>query len=215
MASVTGMTAEKIDELLGENVIAVEVDDNGQLIYTKRSGEQINAGSLTSSTAAVEQAWPVNSLFMSTVPTNPAVLLGIGTWARFGKGRTLVSLDEAQSEFDAVEETGGVKEVALTTQQIPSHTHTTPAHTHTTPAHTHTISASWYEDNVDSNGSSMRLDGWDFGSGHAQDRTGTTSSSGAGTTGEGGAGTTGATGGGAAHTNLPPYIVVYVWKRTA
>lgn len=28
-------------------------------------------------------------------------------------------------------------------------------------------------------------------------------------------GTTGSTGGGQAHNNMPPYIAVYVWKRTA
>ena len=215
MASVTGMTAEKIDELLDDTIIAVRVDENGQLIYEKRSGEEINAGSLTSPTSAVEAAHPVHSIFISTVPTNPATLLGVGTWVRFGKGRTLISLDEAQSEFDAVEETGGVKEVALTTSQIPAHTHDTVPHTHTTPAHSHAITASYNEDTVSASGSNTRMDDWYWGTAGQIDKTGNTNVSGAGETGVDAGAPTAAAGGGAAHPNLPPYVVVYIWKRTA
>src|SRR5688500_8922875 len=216
MASVTGMTAEKIDELMDDMVIGVEVDDNGQLIYTKRSGEQLNAGSLTSSTAAVEQAYPVSSLFMCTVPTSPAVLLGIGTWVRFGKGKALVGLDETLTTFDAVEETGGVKEVTLTTQQLPAHTHAIPAHTHTIPPHTHSFTASYTEGDVNGTGSSRRLDEWYWGTtGIDHDKTGTTGASAEGITGEAPAVNSGSAGGASPHTNLQPYVVVYIWKRTA
>lgn len=39
------------------------------------------------------------------------------------KGRVLVHLDSAQTEFDALGETGGAKTVTLTTAQIPAHGH--------------------------------------------------------------------------------------------
>lgn len=39
------------------------------------------------------------------------------------KGRVPVGLDSTQSEFDTLGETGGLKEVTLTTAQIPDHTH--------------------------------------------------------------------------------------------
>ena len=39
------------------------------------------------------------------------------------KGKVPVGLDSSQTEFDARGETGGVKEVTLTTAQIPNHTH--------------------------------------------------------------------------------------------
>jgi microcystin-dependent protein len=39
------------------------------------------------------------------------------------KGRIPVGLDSTQSEFDTLGETGGVKEVTLTTAQIPNHSH--------------------------------------------------------------------------------------------
>ena len=39
------------------------------------------------------------------------------------KGRIPVGLDSSQTEFDTLGETGGLKEVTLTTAQIPDHTH--------------------------------------------------------------------------------------------
>jgi len=44
------------------------------------------------------------------------------------KGRVPVGLDAAQTEFDALGETGGAKTHTLTTAQIPSHTHSVPYH---------------------------------------------------------------------------------------
>ena len=69
------------------------------------------------------EAWPIGSVFTSVVATNPATLLGYGTWASFAAGRALVGLDAGQTEFDAVEETGGAKTHTLTTAEMPSHDH--------------------------------------------------------------------------------------------
>lgn len=53
------------------------------------------------------------------------------------KGRVMCGFDSAQTEFDAVGETGGAKTFTLTTAQLPAHTHTGPSHTHTTSDHQH------------------------------------------------------------------------------
>jgi len=53
--------------------------------------------------------WPVGSIFISVVATNPAILLGFGTWVAFGTGRFLVGIDTSDADFDVVKETGGAK----------------------------------------------------------------------------------------------------------
>ena len=139
-------------------------------------------GTLTvgGNTAATLQAvYPVGSIYINAaVATNPATLLGFGTWAAFGAGRVMVGIDSTDTDFDTAEETGGAKTVTLTTSQIPSHTHTAT---------------------LMGNGEDEQQDLPAAGDNTNPSRTMTTS----------------ATGGGAAHNNVQPYIVVYMWKRTA
>lgn len=58
---------------------------------------------------AAGEAFPVGSVFIAVVATNPATLLGYGTWASFGAGRVLVGLDSGDTDFDTAQETGGSK----------------------------------------------------------------------------------------------------------
>ena len=78
-------------------------------------------------TAATVNAlvYPVGSIYTAVVATNPATLLGVGTWVAFGTGRTLVGIDTGDASFNVVEEVGGSKTDAhtLTTSEIPSHNH--------------------------------------------------------------------------------------------
>ena len=71
-------------------------------------------------------SYPVGSIFLSVVSTNPATLLGVGTWAAIGTGRVLVGINAADTDFDTVKETGGAKTVVSTgTNSLESsHTHT-------------------------------------------------------------------------------------------
>jgi len=55
------------------------------------------------------EAFPVGAVFLALVATNPASLLGYGTWAAFGAGRMLVGLNAGDADFDTVRETGGAK----------------------------------------------------------------------------------------------------------
>lgn len=98
------------------------------------SGDTLGAGDPSA-------AWPIGSVFISIVPTNPSVLLGFGTWSTFAAGRVLVGLDSGQTEFDLVEETGGAKTHTLTVAEMPTHTHTQDTHNHTQNAHGHTQDA--------------------------------------------------------------------------
>lgn len=73
--------------------------------------------------AGALQAYPVGAVYISVDFTPPSTLFG-GTWERFGKGRTLVSLDSEDTDFDTAEETIGAKTHTLDITEIPSHTHT-------------------------------------------------------------------------------------------
>jgi len=68
-------------------------------------------------------AWPVGSIFISAVSTNPATLLGFGTWSTIGAGRVLIGVDAADPDFDTALETGGAKTHTLTVNEMPAHTH--------------------------------------------------------------------------------------------
>lgn len=142
----------------------------------------------TAKAEAKSELYPVGSIYINaSVNTNPGTLLGFGTWVAFGAGRVPVGIDSTQTEFDVAEETGGAKTHTLTTSEIPSHTHR--------------ISLE--------HGTNANLGSFPPGSQYNQIRgNGTTYYDTVGAKTE-------ATGGGGAHNNLQPYIVVYMWKRTA
>ena len=124
--------------------------------------------------------YPVGSIYINAaVTTNPATLLGFGTWVAFGTGRMMVGYDASDTDFDALQETGGAKTHTLTTSELPSHTHNNPAGISPAP-----------------NANDLDITGGN----------GATVASNV---------VTDATGGGSAHNNMPPYIVAYMWRRTA
>ena len=56
-------------------------------------------------------------------PLIPLNCWGGGTWTRIAQGRTLVGLDENDSDFKTSEKTGGEKTHKLTVNEMPSHKH--------------------------------------------------------------------------------------------
>jgi hypothetical protein len=92
--------------------------------------------------------YPIGIVYTSTTSTNPATLLGFGTWAAFGTGRCLVGLDSGQTEFDALSETGGAKTVTLGVTQIPSHSHTQTDYTISTGRAAGYYGANGYENHT-------------------------------------------------------------------
>lgn len=166
----------------------------------------------TGASGDIAAAWPVGSVFTSVVSTNPATLLGFGTWSAFGAGRMIVGLDANDADYDTAEETGGAKTVALTADEMPSHTHLQDAHSHalSDPGHAHTT-----QRYPSSSGGSSGFTIDTSMSGTLADNTLSTKSATTGISVDNATATNQSTGGGAAHNNVPPYIVCYLWKRTA
>jgi len=142
--------------------------------------------------AALAAAYPVGSIYINaTSSTNPATLLGFGTWVAFGAGRVPVGLDAGNAAFDTVEETGGSADAIVV-----SHTHTA---TVTDPGHVHTLATF---DNLAGGSGGPNVRG--SGSAAATTNSAVTGISVSNST-EGSSGT---------NANLQPYIVVRMWKRT-
>ncbi len=57
----------------------------------------------------IKQEWPVGSIFLSVVTTNPSLLLGYGTWTQIAEGQMLVGFLTADPDFGTLEGTGGAK----------------------------------------------------------------------------------------------------------
>lgn len=153
--------------------------------------------------------YPVGSIYMSVNNVSPASFIG-GTWERMARGRTLIGEGTSDQTFSAGT-SNGASNVTLTTAQMPSHTHTQNSHSHRFNKGT----KNEYSANVISGyTSNARYLGWVEQSGGGGD-------SYANTTGKNTyaadytTATNQNTGSGQAHNNLPPYLVVYMWKRTA
>lgn len=150
-------------------------------------------------TAALQAVYPVGSIYINAaVTTNPATLLGFGTWTEFGSGKVIVGQDTGDTLFDTLEETGGSKDATVV-----SHTHTATS-TVTDPGHAHNFTS--YFDN----GGSHTQYGGDAG--QYATSTKTTASA---TTGISVATTVASSGSSGTNANVQPFIVVKMWKRTA
>ena len=69
-----------------------------------------------------DKVYPVGSIYISTSSANPSTIYG-GTWERYGQGKTLVGLNESETEFNTINKTGGEKTHTLTINEMPSHNH--------------------------------------------------------------------------------------------
>jgi hypothetical protein len=157
--------------------------------------------SKNSSNAVVEiagalQAYPIGAVYISVNATSPDTLFG-GTWAVFGAGRALVSLDATDTDFDTVEELQGSKTVTLSESNLPSHNHKIAAEhgggTTSTVLSSGSQTLATRQTNADTDNHDYRL-----GSTTVAPTLGKTSDVGSGT----------------AVNNIQPSIVVYMWKRT-
>ena len=124
------------------------------------------------------------------------------------RGRVPVGQDTTQTEFDIVGETGGAKEVTLTTAQIPAHAHgvNDPTHNHgiNDPGHTHYHKTEFgSNDSLVSPGQFAQIS---FTAGRVDPVS--TSGTGISINGNGTGISIQNAGGGGAHNNLQPYLVM-------
>ena len=148
--------------------------------------------------------WPVGSVFLSIVATSPATLLGFGTWSQIASGKFLVGQDGTDAAFDVAEEIGGAKTKNLAHAHAQGtlgagHTHpVNPPNTNTSTASAGATSSGSYADDITDINHTHGVDIAEFNSGAASAFTGETAGAGSAT-----------------QDILPPYFVVYCWKRTA
>ena len=140
--------------------------------------------------AALQALHPVGSIYTATVSTNPGTLFGFGTWVAYGAGRVLIG-DGGGFTAGA---TGGSADAVVV-----SHTHTATS-TVTDPGHTHTTNAQ-----------RLKVGGGISGGGTGE----TAATINSNTTGITVATTNDSAGVSGTNANLQPYVVVYMWNRTA
>ena len=172
----------------------------GTIATTQSFGNNTTAIATTAFVqAAMAALFPVGAIYTAVVSTNPATLIGFGTWTAFGAGRVMVGFDSGNALFDTAEETGGSADATL-----PTHTHTA---TSTDSGHTHTTT--WNNINDFTQGSQSP------GAEQSPDdiqgtfNIATNSSTANITT------TIASAGSSNTNANYQPYITVYMWKRTA
>lgn len=165
----------------------------------------------------IDTIYPVGSIYMSANDVDPSTLFG-GTWQRI-EDKFLLSKG---SSYTTLGDTGGSATVSLTQSQMPRHTHTQVQHTHSALDGTYFV-----ETNATSlgTGSSKRqattnTNGnfyWYSNQSSAPTIARHSSTAYATPTNKytGGSGSSESASDGASHENMPPYLVVNVWKRTA
>lgn len=198
---------------------ALTVDWSGNVDVNSTGGYSVGG------TNILELVYPVGSIYMSVNSTDPGTLFG-GTWVRLtdtfllAAGSTYAADDGTHTTA-----TGGASTVTLNEGNLPKHRHTYTAPSAGTDEHVLTVDEipAHYHSMMYSPGSSSGA-GWSW-SGSTYSWSGATES-GAGMRGAGGgkghahgipssSTKTGFTGSGTAHDNMPPYLTVYMWKRTA
>jgi hypothetical protein len=188
--------------------LANNLDSSGRLDATDGLVNAVpvaNGGTGASSVAAAvsnlsASIYPVGSIYINAgVTTNPATLLGFGTWTAFGAGRVLVGLNTSDSAFDTLQETGGSKDAVVVSHVHTGTTSTVGNHQHLSPDNQQFITTT---------------PGGIYGGGGASlYPSGSNLTQGAGSHNH--TFTTDATGSSATNANLQPYITVCMWLRTA
>lgn len=210
-------TATYITDLVSTNPLGTDSkaqgDNHIRLLKSVLQTQFPNLGSAAVTATAAELnllaggifniIYPVGTIYESTSSANPSTYFAGTTWERYGDGKVTVGQATGDSDFNDITDTGGAKTVSLSTGEIPSHSHYFSGTTSQAGAHNHTYTYEYAR----GSGISGAADG------ASSTVTGTTSS--VGNHNHSFSGTTYTTGNGYGHENMPPYCIVYRWKRTA
>ena len=123
---------ECIDEIKCKFKVEYYFDNTLNNTYAKRLDEATKAKD-----DILRLVFPIGSTYITQTDVNPNTILGFGIWERI-KGKVLVGLDENDTDFDTIGQTGGEKEHTLTIEEMPSHSHSIGK-----PVSTNSGSASW------------------------------------------------------------------------
>lgn len=159
----------------------------------------------------VDKVYPVGSIYISTNARNPGQYLG-GTWDSYGEGRTLVGVDINNTEFSQASLTGGEKEITLTVNNLPSHSHTTTIAA--SGEHTHSFRMG-RSDGTENDVYGVAAD-HDGNRGLKIYKPYTYHTNANQVSGEHShTATVSSVGKGESFSNMPPYITCYIWKRVS
>ena len=140
----------------------------------------------TSTDDLIDKTYPVGAIYMSVNNTSPSTLFG-GTWVQLTDTFLYAS---NTADTDSTTSTDGEATHTLTTNEMPSHTHSPPTWVHYASSDGNT--GNYSVTRVTANNGNTYVNS-----------TPQTNKD------------VGYTGGGQAHNNMPPYMKVYMWKRTA
>ena len=208
------LVKDSLDEKVDKDKIirGVNVNSDNDHIPTAKAVFEYSSQFVTPS-ELVDLIYPVGSIYMSVNETNPSSLLG-GTWELIedkfllGKGST----------FSTLGGTGGSATHTLTENEMPKHTHTQTAHTHSTHDGNFFLTS---KDDISMNGTKRKIPASDS-NGWYYIHDNSTNPKGIGENLKNGKGQktvtdtvakNNYTGGGQPHNNMPPYLVVNIWKR--
>ena len=200
---------------------------------TTQTNDRTNAPSIHAVKSALDNKWetiyPIGSIYMSVNNVNPSTVFG-GTWEQIkdkfllacgdtynngatgGEATHTLTSDEMPSHNHGYDKATGADGHALTVAEMPVHRHLTNSFILSEIPYTNNFEITFGEsttpkvyfdsytyDDPNNPGSTL-----DAGSGAAHSHTVSSA-----------AATSTSTGGGAAHNNMPPYLAVNVWVRTA
>lgn len=203
-AGTTGENQPVISEEDVENAEGLDINDLNGVVPIEKGGtgattaEQArNNLGITTMESIFDLVYPIGSLYWSKNATDPGTLFG-GTWTRV-KDKFILAAGDTYAQGT----TGGAATVALTTAQLPAHSHTRGTMqitgTGLRGGQDGTCGGAFIKERTGQSNGAAGPYAADYGFKASNSWSGSTSS----------------VGSGSAHNNMPPYVTYYCWERTA